>query len=119
MGFIIGFISFIMGFMFFMGFIMGFMGFILGLMVFRRVLWVWGIPYGFGGFHMDFIGCACRSRRRANIARSASFGLPDLAAAKLAAARAQWLAMSSRAWLLVESKPCKARYLPSLEQWLR
>ena len=69
--------------------------------------------------HMGFIGCACRSRRRANIARSASFGLPDLAAAKLAAARAQWLAMSSRAWLLVESKPCKARYLPSLEQWLR
>ena len=69
--------------------------------------------------HMGFIGCAWRSRWRANIVRPASFGLPGLAAAKLAAARAQWLAMSSRAWLLVESKPCKARYLPSLEQWLR
>ena len=30
--------------------------------------------------HMGFIGCACRSRWRANIVRSASFGLPDLAA---------------------------------------
>ena len=44
--------------------------------------------------HMGFIGCACRSRRRANIARSASFGLPDLAAAKPAASstptRARW-----------------------------
>ena len=44
--------------------------------------------------HMGFIGCACRSRRRANIARQASFGLPDLAAAKPAASstptRARW-----------------------------
>ena len=91
-----------------MGFIslIGFYGFHMGL---GDPIWV----------HMGFIGCARRSRWRANIVRSTSFGLPGLAAAKPAAARAQWLAMSSRAWLLVESKPCKARYLPSLEQWLR
>ena len=41
-----------------------------------------------------FIGCACRSRRPANVPCPASFGLPDLAAAKPAASstptRARW-----------------------------
>ena len=69
-------------------------------MGFKESKWVFKKPNGFGVIqmgphglhelhmglgdpmwvHMGFIGCACRSRWRANIARSASFGLPDLAA---------------------------------------
>ena len=50
-------------------------------------IWVWEIPYGFHWVRRY-------SRRVTNIARQASFGLPDLAAAKPAASstptRARW-----------------------------
>ena len=51
-------------------------GFFMG---FVNSKWVWGIPYGFGGFHMGFtgareIGAGCYAEFLTRL-----FGLPDLA----------------------------------------